>query len=110
MNQIGYAGVSRVDQNPQYQHDALTAAGCAEIFEDRVSGAEFSQADLDQALAALVRRRGTRCVELDRLGRSKLDTVKIVLDLDRSGVGFLSLTESLDTKAPLSLVSGAILA
>jgi DNA invertase Pin-like site-specific DNA recombinase len=40
---IGYARVSREDQNPQYQHDALSAAGCARIFEDRISGAEFSR-------------------------------------------------------------------
>jgi len=25
---IGYARVSREEQNPQYQHDALAAAGC----------------------------------------------------------------------------------
>ncbi|HKM81277.1 MAG TPA: recombinase family protein [Candidatus Acidoferrum sp.] len=48
---IGYARVSREDQNPQYQLDALQAAGCARIFEDRISGAEFSRAGLDQALA-----------------------------------------------------------
>jgi DNA invertase Pin-like site-specific DNA recombinase len=27
MTNVGYARVSREDQNPQYQHDALTAAG-----------------------------------------------------------------------------------
>jgi DNA invertase Pin-like site-specific DNA recombinase len=33
---ISYARVSREDQNPQYQLDALQAAGCARIFEDRM--------------------------------------------------------------------------
>jgi DNA invertase Pin-like site-specific DNA recombinase len=28
---IGYARVSRDDQNPQYQHDALTAASCIQV-------------------------------------------------------------------------------
>jgi DNA invertase Pin-like site-specific DNA recombinase len=45
-----------------------------------------------------------------RLGRSMLDTVKIVLDLDRRGVGFLSLTESFDTKTPMGRGVLALLA
>lgn len=64
---IGYARVSRDDQNPQYQHDALGAAGCARIFEDRISGAEFSRAGLDQALAALESGGVLVVWKLDRL-------------------------------------------
>jgi DNA invertase Pin-like site-specific DNA recombinase len=40
--------------------------------------------------------------KLDRLGRSMLETVKIVLDLDRRGIGFRSLPESFDTKTALA--------
>ena len=81
---IGYARVSREEQNPQYQLDALQAAGCARIFEDRMSGADFSRAGLNQALAALEPGGVLVVWKLDRLGRSMLETVKIVLDLDRS--------------------------
>jgi DNA invertase Pin-like site-specific DNA recombinase len=67
---IGYARVSREDQNPQYQLDALQAAGCSQVFEDRMSGAEFSRAGLDQALAALEPGRetgwGARCWKRSR--------------------------------------------
>jgi len=98
---IGYARVSREEQNPQYQLDALQAAGCARIFEDRMSGAEFSRAGLDQALAALEPGSVLVVWKLDRLGRSMLETVKIVLDLDRRGIGFRSLTESFDTKTAI---------
>lgn len=107
---IGYARVSRDDQNPQYQHDTLSAAGCARIFEDRVSGAEFSRAGLDQALSALESGGVLVVWKLDRLGRSMPDTVKIVLDLDKRGVGFLSLTESFDTKSPMGRGVLALLA
>lgn len=107
---IGYARVSREEQNPALQHDALTAAGCVQVFEDRVSGAGFDRAGLDQALAAL-QSGGTLVVwKLDRLGRSMMDTVRIVLDLDKRGVGFLSLTEHFDTKSAMGRGVLALLA
>lgn len=107
---IGYARVSREDQNPQLQLDALAAAGCNQVHQDRISGATFTRAGLDRALAA-VQPGGELVVwKLDRLGRSMLDTVRIVLDLDRQGVGFRSLTESFDTKTPLGRGVLALLA
>jgi DNA invertase Pin-like site-specific DNA recombinase len=107
---IGYARVSREEQNPALQHDALTAAGCIQVYEDRVSGAGFDRAGLDQALAAL-QPGGTLVVwKLDRLGRSMMDTVRIILDLDKRGVGFLSLTEHFDTKSAMGRGVLALLA
>ena len=107
---IGYARVSREDQNPQYQLDALRAAGCAQVFEDRISGATFTRAGLDAALSALTHGSTLVVWKLDRLGRSMLDTVRIVLDLDRQGIGFRSLTESFDTKTALGRGVLALLA
>jgi len=98
---IGYARVSTDEQNLALQLDALRGAGCAEVFQDTGSGAEFSRAGLDRALAALEPGGVLAVWKLDRLGRSMLVTVKIVLDLDRRGVGFRSLTESFDTKTAL---------
>ena len=107
---IGYARVSREDQNPQYQLDALTAAGCTAVYEDRISGADFVRTGLDQALAALQPGGVLVVWKLDRIGRSMMDTVRIVLDLDRRGVGFRSLTESFDTKTAMGRGVLALLA
>ena len=46
----GYARVSTLDQNPGLQLDALSAAGCERIFEDRASGTRSDRPRLAEAL------------------------------------------------------------
>jgi Resolvase, N terminal domain len=52
-HQIGYARVSTEDQRLDLQKDALKAAGCRKIFEDRASGARSERPGLTQALSHL---------------------------------------------------------
>ena len=107
---LGYARVSRDEQDPQYQIDALTGAGCSRIYEDRMSGKDFKRAGLDQALASL--RAGDELVvwKRDRVGRTMWETMQIIMDLDRRGIGFGSLTESLDARTPMGRGILALLA
>ncbi|EGT5767124.1 MULTISPECIES: recombinase family protein [Gammaproteobacteria] len=101
MNQrIGYARVSTDDQNLHLQRDALVAAGCEVIYEDKASGKSTARPELDNCLKAL--RPGDTLVvwRLDRLGRSLGDLVKVVTNLiDERGVGFLSLQEQIETNS-----------
>jgi DNA invertase Pin-like site-specific DNA recombinase len=94
---IGYARVSTQDQNLELQIEALQKAGCKKIFEDRVSGSRAERPSLAKALEAL-READTLVVwKLDRLGRSVKNLVDLVADLQKQGVHFKSLTDSIDT-------------
>ena len=96
-NLIGYARVSTTDQNAELQIDALKAAGCDRVFMDKASGSLASRPQLDRMLDHL--RPGDVVVvwRLDRLGRSLKNLIALVENLAERGVGFRSLTESIDT-------------
>jgi DNA invertase Pin-like site-specific DNA recombinase len=94
---VGYARVSTAEQNLGLQRDALTKAGCEEVFEDQASGAKAERPGLTEALG-YVRRGDTLVVwKLDRLGRSMAHLIETVRKLEAKGVGFRSLTEGVDT-------------
>ncbi len=97
---IGYARVSTQDQNLDLQKMALDKAGCEKVHEDKISGTRRDRPGLDRALDHL--REGDTLVvwKLDRLGRSVKDLIDLVGDLERRGVHFQSLTDSIDTSTP----------
>jgi DNA invertase Pin-like site-specific DNA recombinase len=97
---IGYARVSTVDQNLDLQVDALRSAGCERIFTDRTSGARADRPGMREALDFA--RPGDVVVvwKLDRLSRGLGHLVETVQALEKRGIGFRSLTESLDTSRP----------
>ncbi len=97
---IGYARVSTEDQRLRMQHDALSAAGCDKIFDEKISGAGAHLPRLEELLEYV--RPGDVAVvwKLDRLGRSLRDLIEIVTGLKERGVGLRSLQESIDTTTP----------
>lgn len=97
---IGYARVSTIEQSLDLQIDALKRAACEKIIEDTVSGKTESRSGLDRAREML--REGDVLVvwRLDRLGRSLKHLIELIAELERHGVGFQSLQESIDTTTP----------
>ena len=92
---IGLARVSTDAQDAQLQRDALNDAGCARIFEEKITTRKTERPGLAAALDYL-RPGGTLCVwKLDRLGRSVKDVLIIADDLHQRGTGLRILTGKL---------------
>lgn len=98
---LGYARVSRADQNLERQRDALRAAGCVRLFvDDGVSGAQRDRPGLDELLAYA--REGDVIVvqALDRLGRSTRNLLELVDSLTAGSIGLQILNLGVDTRTP----------
>lgn len=97
---IGYARVSTIDQDTSLQLDALKAAGCERVFEEKASGAKEDRPELIRALD--VARPGDVLVvwKLDRLARSLKQLVLVLDDLSARGIGFRCLAPAIDTTTP----------
>ena len=97
-SKIGYARVSTDDQNLDLQRDALTKAGCGQIYEETASGkSTTARPELAHCLKALRAGDTLTVWRLDRLGRSLPDLVRIVGEVEARGVGFESITEKIET-------------
>lgn len=108
---IGYARVSGVDQNLDLQRDALTRAGCAQIYADKASSRTTKGRPELANLRRALRPGDTLIVwRLDRLAGNANDLVLIVNEVMNAGVEFESLTENIDTRSPLGRMFFTIMA
>jgi DNA invertase Pin-like site-specific DNA recombinase len=95
---VGYARVSTSQQDTALQIDALKAAGCERIFEEKASGAQRDRPQLKAALEFMRSGQDTLvCYRLDRVARSLKQLIETVEDLEARGIGFKSLNEQIDT-------------
>ena len=94
---VGYARVSTVDQKLDLQTDALARAGCTCIETEKASGTRDDRPVLAKLLAELSEGDTLVVWRLDRLGRSMAHLVNTVTALQKRGVGFRSISDSLDT-------------
>src|SRR3954453_8954447 len=102
MEQVGYARVSTREERQGFdrQIDALRAAGCYRIFDDRGSGTNTDRPGLKACLDYL-RKGGVLVVlDLDRLGRLAGELIRLVDELEGRGIGFRALNADFDTTTP----------
>lgn len=107
---VGYARVSKDEQNSDLQINALREAGCQSIYEDRITGVATSRDGLDLALASVGQGEKLVVWKLDRLGRSIPHVMTVIADLDGRGASLVSLTERFDTGTEAGELFSTILA
>jgi DNA invertase Pin-like site-specific DNA recombinase len=97
---IGYARVSKDEQDLAPQLRALDAAGCEKVFQDQGwSGASAARPGLLAALEMAGEGDTLAVWRIDRLGRSTLHLLQILEDLHRRNIAFSrSWTESTRTR------------
>lgn len=96
---IGYARVSTLEQNTAAQMAAFSRAGITQVVQEKRSALK-DRPELVKLLRRLQPGDTLVVYKLDRLARSVSHFVKVFDDLKARGVGFRSLTESIETDSP----------
>jgi len=94
---IGYARVSKFEQNLDLQTDALKKIGTEKIFIDKVSGIKSEKPELNELLKFIRKGDVLTVWRLDRVGRSTVGLIKFVTELNEKGIHFKSISENIDT-------------
>lgn len=97
---IGYARVSTTSQTTDPQVEALKAAGCSRVFAEKVSSRtpEHQRIQLQAALTVLEEGDELVLSKLDRIGRTMLEVVNRLHDLQSRGIHIRTLDGLLNTK------------
>lgn len=98
---IGYARVSTIDQHLDLQLRSLRVAGCSRIFEEKKSGKAGTNRPALAAALDFLRADDVLVVwKLDRLGRSLVEVMRTLDDLQQRKIHFQSMTEHFDSETP----------
>ena len=108
----GYARVSTDGQTLDAQEAQLIAAGCAEVYAEKISGAITDRPELAKALAQLKPGDVLTVCRLDRLARSTRDLLNVLDRIAKANAHFRSLsdpwcnTESAHGRLMLTVLGG----
>ena len=95
----GYARVSSSGQDLTVQLDALKAAGCETIRQEKVSGTSTQGRDELNTLLEFMREGDELVItRIDRLARSVRDLQNIVYDLEKRGITISATEQPINTK------------
>ena len=99
MKVYGYARVSTIDQDLTVQREALLAAGCDLVREEKVSGQASAEDRQELNNLLTLMREGDQLVvtRIDRLARSVKHLQDIVYELKQKGVALKAIEQPVDT-------------
>lgn len=102
-NVVGYARVSRHDQDPAAQEAELRAAGAVRVFVDQGESSRVKDRPAWLACLDYLRAGDTLMVRrLDRIAGSEKMAIETINELHERGVNIKSLTEpDIDTTTPM---------
>jgi DNA invertase Pin-like site-specific DNA recombinase len=91
----GYARVSTDAQDLSNQLEQLKAAGCDQIFREKITGAHADRSQLKKLLATVTHGDVVIIPAIDRLSRDTTDLLVIARELEKAGAGLRSIAEPL---------------
>ena len=87
-------------QTLDLQCDALTQAGCSDIYTDTASGSRNDRKGLAEALATLSQGDTLVVWKLDRLGRNAAHLLTLTQQFRKAGIELQSIKDGVDTSTP----------
>lgn len=86
---FGYARVSTKDQNLARQIEALTAAGCKKIYQEKQSGKSIGdRPELNKLIDTIHEEDIVVVMSLDRLSRNSTDIKNLLNQIEKKGATF----------------------
>ncbi len=101
---FGYARVSKNEQSLDVQIQKLTAAGCDEIFQEKISGAQDDRTQLKALMGKLRKGDTLYVVRLDRLGRRMIKLIDLINEFKEKNIEFVSLENNIDTSNHIGML------
>lgn len=107
---VGYARVSTTGQSLDVQVDKLLDYPCDKVYQEKKSGVTANRPELKKCLDYVREGDVLIITKLDRLARSTVDLHNILEQLNKKGVGFRVLDQSIDTTTSTGKLMFGILA
>ena len=102
MAKYGHARVSSFSQSTGIQVDALTAAGCTVVRQEKVSGRSTEGRDELATILEFKSEGDSLCVhKIDRLGRNTRDVLNLVHQITEKVCSLQLLEPTINTSGPM---------
>ena len=98
---IGYARVSKTEQETALQLAALNVQHCDLIFEEKIKSVAKHRPAFEECIRQLQPGDTLIVWKLDRLGRNTVQLITLIDDLEKRGIHFNCITQGFDTSTPI---------